>query len=482
MPSLGADMEAGTLAAWRCQVGDLVHRGDIIAEVETDKGIIEVECYESGVITALLVDAGQKVPVGTPLAFIRSDRVDGDKAAVAAADIATRREPPQGVEVSRSAAAAPTIAAAPQADPVTAGRVVYASPSARHLAHELGVDVRRVAGSGVHGLVTPADVRAAATAPPSPEVHAKDVHAKKGQAKFERTAANESEVLAPVVRGARLRVSPLARKRAQSLGVDLGTVSSSGVDSAIHLADVERVARAQGAVGESTGQALAAQAAQTVRMRRAIAAAVTRAKREIPHYYLATTVDLGPASAWLQRYNGERPVTERLVMGALLLKAVALAVHEVPELNAHWDAGGATPLPAVHLGVAISLRGGGLVAPAIRDADSKSLDRLMVELADLVRRARRGKLRASEMSDATISVTSLGERGVETVIPVIQPPQVAMVGFGKVVTRPWVVGDQVRPRPVVTASLAADHRVTDGHRGGLFLAAVEALLQKPEAL
>jgi pyruvate dehydrogenase E2 component (dihydrolipoamide acetyltransferase) len=217
-------------------------------------------------------------------------------------------------------------------------------------------------------------------------------------------------------------------------------------------------------------------------MRQAIGAAMTRSKREIPHYYLSTTIDLQAAQTWLAARNAERPVTERLLPSVLFLKAVALALREVPELNSLWAADRPQPSPHVHLGVAISLRGGGLVAPAIHDADRKTLDELMSDLRDLVSRARAGTLRSSEMSDATITVTNLGDQGAEAVFGVIYPPQVAIVGSGRVVERPWVVGGQVVPRPVVTATLSADHRASDGHRGGLFLAAVDRLLQSPEKL
>jgi pyruvate dehydrogenase E2 component (dihydrolipoamide acetyltransferase) len=218
------------------------------------------------------------------------------------------------------------------------------------------------------------------------------------------------------------------------------------------------------------------------RMRRTIGAAMARSKREIPHYYLAHPIDMTRALDWLRERNLERPVTERLLYGVLLVKTVALALREVPELNAVWRGDRAEPSRAVHVGVAISLRGGGLVAPALHDADRPPLGDLMRALRDLVQRARSGGLRSSELSDATITVTSLGEQGVESVLGIVYPPQVAIVGFGRIVERPWVVDGAVVPRSVVTATLSADHRVSDGHRGGLFLAAVERLLQAPERL
>jgi pyruvate dehydrogenase E2 component (dihydrolipoamide acetyltransferase) len=218
------------------------------------------------------------------------------------------------------------------------------------------------------------------------------------------------------------------------------------------------------------------------RMRETIGAVMARSKREIPHYYLATTIDLEATVAWIARGNEQRPPAERLLTGVALVKAVALALREVPELNAVWTKAGLEQRRDIHVGLAVALRGGGLVAPALHDADQKPLDQLMREMRDLVQRARAGSLRSSELSDPTITVTNLGDQGVESVFAVIYPPQVAIVGFGKVVERPWVVDGRVVPRHVVTASLSADHRASDGHRGARFLAAIERLLARPEGL
>jgi len=344
-------MRAGTLVAWHKSPGDRVERGDVIAEVETDKGLIAVETFFSGVLETVLVEPGQTVPTGTVLAVIRED--------------------------------------------VPAGR---------------------------------------------------------------------------------LRASPAARKLARARGVDLSAVSGTGPEAAITLEDVGRAA-----AGPMPPKA-PVPADRHARMRETIAAAMARSKREIPHYYLTTSIDMHRALGWLADTNAKRPVTERLLHGALLLKAVALAVREVPELNARWKDGAVEPSEAVHLGVAISLRGGGVVAPALHNAERLSLAELMAKFRDLVQRARTGGLRSSEVSGPTITVTSLGEQGVETVLGIIHPPQVAIVGFGTIVERPWVVEGKIVPRRVVSATLSADHRVSDGHRGGLFLAAVDRLLQSPEAL
>ena len=273
--------------------------------------------------------------------------------------------------------------------------------------------------------------------------------------------------------GERAHVSPAARRRAEQLGVALGSVQATGPEGRITLEDVERAAAAA---------PTKAPADRGTRMREAIAAAMSRAKREIPHYYLSTTIDFSPAAAWLEARNRGRPVTERLLYGVLLLKAVALGLRQVPELNGFWIDGRAVRSEAVHVGVAVSLRGGGLVAPALRDADRQPIDDLMRNFQDLVTRARAGSLRSSEMTDPTITVTSLGERGVESVYGIIYPPQLALVGFGAIVERAWVVDGQVVPRRVITATLSGDHRATDGHRGALFLDAVGRLLQEPEKL
>ena len=217
-------------------------------------------------------------------------------------------------------------------------------------------------------------------------------------------------------------------------------------------------------------------------MRRVIAAAMARSKREIPHYYLASTIDMRQSLNWLAGENAKRPVTKRLLYSALLIRAVALALRDTPELNGFWIDDGFKAGAGIHIGVAISLRQGGLVNPAMHDVDKKNLDELMENMLDLVNRARTGHLRSSELADGTITVTNLGEQGVASVFGVIYPPQVALVGFGKIAERPVAYNGMVGVRPMIEATLAADHRVSDGHRGGRFLLAVDRLLQEPEKL
>jgi pyruvate dehydrogenase E2 component (dihydrolipoamide acetyltransferase) len=398
-------MEAGTLVEWLVKPGDQVKRGDIVAVVETQKGAIEIEIFEAGQIGEILVGLDTKVPVGTPLARIRTESEAQGDAAVAApprarptALLATPpMEPPSGAPALRETIPRPPPAAPIRGGPGSAGRVRM-SPAARRLAELHGVDPSGIAGSGPARAITYADV----------ERHI-------------------GEIAAP-------------SKKKRAAGLDLEA------------------------------------------MRNAIAAAMARSKREIPHYYLAHQVDVTGCEQWLTRTNAARPPESRLLIGALAVKAVALAARRFPAFNGFYRDGRFEPASEVHVGVAISIRGGGLVAPALHGADQVSLDGLMIGMRDLVQRIRSGRIRSSEISDPTITVSSLGERGVEALYGIIYPPQVAIVGFGKVVARPWVVDGAVGPRSVVTITLAADHRVSDGHAGALFLAEIGKVLGEPEKL
>ena len=385
MPTLGADMTDGTLVQWKKKAGDRITKGEILAEVDTEKAAIDVESHATGIIERLITKPGDKVPVGTVMAVIRED-------------------------------GKPTAGQAPMQAVTPPAAIPFSPPRAE---------------------LVPA-------APPQ---------------------------------AGRLRMSPAARKLAAERGIDASRLQGTGPEGAITLEDIERATTATADIAKPVDAA-----DRQARMRQTIAAAMTRSKREIPHYYLSTTIDMGRAITWLKDSNEQRPVTERLLYGVLLIKAVALALRRVPELNALWKDGEAGRSERIHIGTAISLRQGGLVAPALHDADRLSLSELMQNFQDLVKRARAGSLRSSELSDPTITVTSLGEQGVETVFGVIYPPQVALVGFGKIVERPWVADGLVVPRPVLMASLSADHRVTDGHRGGLFLAEIDRLLQEPQSL
>lgn len=309
-------------------------------------------------------------------------------------------------------------------------------------------------------------VASAALATPSPAVSEPEVAPA-------RVAANVG----------RMRISPAARQRAQQLGVDVATLGAgSGEGGAICLRDVEAAARQVQASPSPAAGSKVRRGFDPAQMRQAIAAAMGRSKREIPHYYLTDSIDFTAAMQWLAAWNAGQPPEQRLLAAVLLLKACARALQAYPQLNGFYRDGGFQAGKGVHIGWAIALRGGGLIAPAIHDVDRLSLPQLMTAMRELVQRARAGVLRSSELGDPTITVTSLGERGAESVLGVIYPPQVAIIGFGRVQPRPWVLEGQLAVRDVLTVSLAADHRVTDGHLGGQLLAAINDALQHPDTL
>ena len=280
---------------------------------------------------------------------------------------------------------------------------------------------------------------------------------------------------------ARVRASPMARKMAQELGVDLEKIKGTGPQGVIEKHDVELAAKTR---FRRLPKAVEAPAPSKPMegMRHAIAMAMARSNREIPHYYLSTQIDMSKALHWLEQFNQQRSIENRVLPVALLLKAVARGLVQVPELNGYWIDDQLKPSPEVHLGVAISLRHGGLMIPAIHAAHQKSVEELMAALRDVISRARSGRLRSSEITEGTITVTNLGDLGVETVYGVIYPPQVALVGFGKIMERPWADQGMLGVRPVLTATLAADHRATDGHRGAQLLETLRRLLEGPEFL
>ena len=293
-------------------------------------------------------------------------------------------------------------------------------------------------------------------------------------------SAPGSRSAAPAPHGGGVAASPAARARASELGIDLSTVKGTGPGGVIVLGDLEGQARRQPAAPPS-GPA-PKPAARMEEMRKAIAAAMTRAKQTIPHFYLSETIDVHPATEFLAGLNAGRPPAERVLLGALFVRATAKAANKVKTMNGHFTDGAFHAADKVNPGVAVALRGGGLVAPAIMDALSLDLDQTMAAMRDLVTRARAGRLRGSEMTEGTITVSSLGETGAEAMTGVIFPPQVALVGIGAPHERPWVVDGEVVPRSLVTLTISADHRVSDGRQVARFIAEFETLMQAPESL
>ncbi|MCK0171727.1 2-oxo acid dehydrogenase subunit E2 [Aliiroseovarius sp. S1123] len=383
MPSLGADMEAGTLVEWLIKPGDEVRRGDVVAVVETQKGAIEIESFEAGIVTELIASVGQTVPVGQELAWIGAE------------------EPPTVEAVPEPSSKQPSVAVASK---LSAPKVTAGPP-------------RSLTSIGA---------------------------------------------------------SPAARRAAHKLGIDLSTLQGSGPGGAIVLADVEASEKPKN-IAKTTEGGLS-------EMRKAVAAAMVRSKREIPHFSASHTIETQGVSDWLAARNSDRPPSERVLLGAVLVKAAALAARSVKTLNGHFTDGAFVPSDEINTGVAISLRGGGLIAPALHRTDTMSLDDVMAGMRDLVTRARSGRLRGSEMTRGTLTVSSLGENGAEQMTGVIFPPQVALLTVGAPQVRPWVVGDAIIPREVTNFVLSADHRVCDGLQASKYLTVLAEKLSRPEEL
>ncbi len=365
MPSLGADMEEGAVVEWLVAVGDHVERGQVVARVETEKSDIDIEIWHEGIVDEILVPTHRTVPVGTPLLRFHA----------------------AGAAVDRPATL----------DPVSSG-VIRATPFARRLAADRGVELRDIAGTGPGGAVRARDV---------------------------------PDVSVPVASPAPTPAVPREHR------------------------------------GE--------------RMRTVIAQRMDRSNRDIPQYRLERTVDLDALLRHLAAINEDRPVAERIVPAAAFVRAVALAAGRHRALNGTWIDDGFQPGPAVNVSIAISLRTGGLVTPTIPDADRLSLDDTMARIREYTTAARSGTLRSEwTRADSTITVTNLGDRGADLVHGLISPPEVALVGFGRILERPWVVDGAVVPRPVVHVTLAADHRATDGAVGSRFLSTLTRILEEPD--
>lgn len=385
MPSLGADMEAGTLVEWLVKRGATVKRGDIIAVVDTQKGLIDIEVFDEGTISEILVKENEKVPVGTVMALIESVKED------------------------------------------------VTGQEAKEKVKEVVQPVNKV------------------------------------EAKKEREKITVAEM--PHF----IKASPLAKRMAAEKGIGLNTIKGTGENGAITKEDVEKAIVAK--MAPAAGKDIVA----TENIRMAVAAAMSKSNREIPHYYLETKLDMSKALAWLTEANKQRTIKQRLLPVVLLLKAVAKALTEVPQLNGYWD-NGLKLKQDINIGFVVSLRSGGVMIPAISAADKKSIDELMASLNDLIPRARAMKLRSSELSESTITVTNLGDNNVETVYGVIYPPQVAIIGFGSITEQPWAENGMLDVRPVLTVTLSADHRATDGSTGSRFLIALKKYLNNAESL
>jgi pyruvate dehydrogenase E2 component (dihydrolipoamide acetyltransferase) len=285
----------------------------------------------------------------------------------------------------------------------------------------------------------------------------------------------------------RPRISPAARRMAAEKGINLADLRSASPDGVVTLANLQDAqAKAPPRNIPATVPIHPPFVERSVdtktSMRSVISAAMARSKREIPHYYLSTEVNVEEALRLMEAFNATRPIAQRILFIALLLKAVAKALQEAPELNGFMVNGIFQPATSINIGIVTSLRGGGLVVPALHHVDQLQPSELMVQLHELLSRARSGKLRSSDLADGTISLTSMGDLGVDSIFGVIYPPQVAIVGLGRVIAKPVAKGRDTIVARTLQATLSADHRVTDGLMGARFLQCFKNQLEQPEAL
>jgi pyruvate dehydrogenase E2 component (dihydrolipoamide acetyltransferase) len=395
MPSLGADMEDGTLVEWRLKSGDAVKHGDIIADVDTQKGLIEIEIFDEGTIDQLIIKEGEKVPVGTVMATI-----------------------------------------------------------------------------------IPAEEKVSMIKESIPDLE-KTIITDKGKADKKKKPIKKPLKKGSTESQPRVKISPLAKKIAEEKGIDFLTIKGSGEEGAILKKDINQAVdmNVESHV-EVTGskKEIAKQG-----VREAIASAMSRSNSEIPHFYLETRINMSKALDWLKETNKKSNLKDRLLPVVLFIKATAKAVNDVPEVNGYWE-NGLYLKDAINIGIAVSLREGGVVIPVIRDAEQKSLIELMTLLKDLIPRAKSLKLRSSELGEVTITLTSISAGNVDKVFGVIYPPQVALLGFGNIIEEAWVENDAISACPVVHVTLAADHRAIDGYLGSRFLTTLKNNLENPKEL
>ena len=458
MPQLGYDMREGTVVRWIKQEGDEVVANEVIAEIETDKAVVEFKPTTGGVLRRIVATEGEAIPVGNLIAVIG----DADEAL------------PDDLGGPSAAASAPTAEVVPEAAPVPATQAtaavsapageVRASPIARRLARERGVDLATITGSGPGGRIVEADVLAAADAA--------------------RVAAEAGRVMA----------SPLARRLAREQGVDLAAVTGTGPGGRVVEADINAAVAARAAAppapepapaavpaAEAPAPVEGAERADLSRMRQAIARVTSDSKREAPHFYVAADIDMTAAMALRRDVNDELPSSSRVSVNDLIVKASALAIGKHPKFNSFFRGDHLQMNPSINVGIAIALESG-LIVPGIPECENKSLAQIAAASRDLIDRANNGTLQAEEYAGTTYSVSNLGMFDVDSFTAIIFPPHAAILAVGAVKEQPVARDGQLAIAEMMKATLSVDHRVADGAEAAQFLMEIKRLLEKPVSL
>jgi pyruvate dehydrogenase E2 component (dihydrolipoamide acetyltransferase) len=470
MPQMGADMTEGTLLRWIKHEGDTIERGEIIAEIETDKANVEIEAFEGGVFRKTLAEEGDVIPVGGVIAVIGDASDDISKYANGSAQ--TQAMPAQApAAAARSQPSSPQPAAPAESPSGKTREAPAVTRSEQQAAQE-----------------TPLAERPQVPAPP-PDTH--------------RPGPEAPSDGAPP---ARMRVSPVARRIAEDNDIDVRTLRGSGPDGRIIRRDVEAAmregagrgatqapaqqrapgpaasasARADGARSQParSSPAPAAGPIEQSKMRQAIARRMSQSKREAPHYYLLARIDMTEAATFRAHLNEALGGETRVSVNDLIVRACALALRAFPDLNVTYTGDEMRRHAEQNVCIAIALDDG-LIAPAIVGAGEMTLAEIAAASADLAERAKGGRMRPEELNDGTFTVTNLGAYGVETLVGIIQPPQTAILGVGAAADAAVAREGAVVVRKMMEVALSADHRVTDGAYGARFLAEVKRLLERP---
>ena len=454
MPQMGYDMQEGTVVRWRKNEGDDVARGDVLAEIETDKATVEFEAYVSGVLRRIVVDTGVAIPVGELIAVI------GGRDELIPDDIAGGGTPtasPPGFDASSPPVTAPI----PEASAPAADGEVRASPIARRLARERGIDLAKITGTGPGGRIVEQDVL-----------------------DYQEPAVSGAAPAETVVDGSGRveRASPIARRLARERGIDLASVTGTGPGGRIVEQDVLSYGPPAPAL-EVVPDALEfeGERAELSRMRQVIARVTSDSKRDATHFYLTATVDMTKAMALRRDVNEVASSDSRISVNDLIVKASAIALRRHPKFNAFFRGEHLQMNSSLNIGIAIALEAG-LIVPGIGACESKSLAEIAAASSDLIARANQGTLRNEEYSGTTFSISNLGMFDVDSFAAIIYPPHAAVLAVGKVSEQPVVRDGQVVVAQTMQATLSVDHRVADGAEAAQFLMEIKGLLESPVSL
>ena len=455
MPQMGYDMQQGTVVRWHKQEGDAVARGDVLADIETDKATVEFEAFVSGVLRKIVAQEGIAIPVGDLIAVITGPDEALPEGLLSGRGSGNKDDAPVG-NGATSVAAQPvsTVASAPPA--ASPGGEVRASPIARRLAREQGIDLAVVTGTGPGGRIVEKDVLS---------------HTDAGaQTSPVATAAAE------------VRASPIARRLAREGGIELALVTGTGPGGRIVEQDV--LNNLEAASQPSSDAASASAQPEQVdlsRMRQTIAKVTSDSKRDTPHFYVSSEVDMTKATEMRGDLNEVLASESRVSVNDLVVKACAMALQKFPKFNAFYQGGHLQMNPDINIGIAIALESG-LIVPGINGCQAKSLVEIAAASRDLIARAHSGTLRNEEYSGTTFSVSNLGMFDVDSFTAIIYPPHAAILAVGRVKEQAVARDGQVTVAQIMTATLSVDHRVADGAEAARFIMEIKGLLEKPAAL